>query len=307
MCNIVKYFNGLTLFAKIVELKSFTEASRQLHLPMTTLSRKISQLEHDLGGKLINRNARHFSLTELGERVLPKALLILETLDELQHEAEEVSTQPIGTLRITAPRAFGCDILAKLLSDFRLQYPSIRIELSTTNRIQDLTKGNIDFAFRVGDLVDSSLIAMPLTRVDYELVASPDWLTKNGSISHPMELAAFTTIRNHVDGFVLPWQFHKGSEIYQHQSEPVILSDDLSTSVVFALSGAGIAYLPFAMVKPFLKSGSLVAILNDWSKQKFTMNMLYPNRSYLPQKSRLFISFIKNCIPDLQKQMTNTE
>ncbi|HFE8368861.1 TPA: LysR substrate-binding domain-containing protein, partial [Legionella pneumophila] len=93
--------------------------------------------------QLLNRNTRSLSLTELGERILPKALLIQDTLRELQNEAEDVSSQPVGKLHIAAPRAFSVDVLSSLLSRFRLMYPQIRIELDVTNRFQDLTKSSI--------------------------------------------------------------------------------------------------------------------------------------------------------------------
>lgn len=290
----MKNFSGLTLFAKIVELKSFAEASRQLQLPTTTLSRKIQQLEAELGGKLLNRSTRSLSLTELGERVLPKALLILDTLKELQTEAEDISTQPTGKLRIDAPRAFSYDVLIPLLSTFRLQYPGIKIELDVTNRIQDLTRGNIDFAFRIGELADSSLISLPLTKVDYELVVSTDWIKINRPVGHPCELEKYTTIRNHVDGFILPWQFSKDMETYQIHSEPDLLSDDLHVSLLYALKSTGIACLPFSLVKSHLENGKLISLLEDWDKKSALAYLVYPDRTYLPQKSKLFLNFIKS-------------
>ncbi|GAL20552.1 transcriptional regulator LysR family [Vibrio maritimus] len=101
----MKELSALPLFAKVVELKSFAEAARQLNVPTTTVSRKIQQLEHDLGGKLLNRSTRSLSLTELGTQVLPKAQLIADTVTELYSDAEEMANQPIGTLTISAPKA----------------------------------------------------------------------------------------------------------------------------------------------------------------------------------------------------------
>lgn len=172
-------------------------------------------------------------------------------------------------------------------------YPQIRIELDVTNRFQDLTKSSIDFAFRVGELVDSSLIALPLTKVDYELVASKDWLTKNSIPLHPKDLQKCTSIRNHVDGFILPWNLYKDGEVYQHQQEPDILSDDLYISLAYALNGVGVAYLPLPLVMPHIQSGNLTSLLNEWSRQTSTAYLVYPDRAAMPQKSKLFLNFIK--------------
>ena len=159
----MKDISALPLFAKVVELNSFAEAARQLSVPTTTVSRKIQQLEQELGAKLINRSTRSLSLTELGQQVLPKAQLIADTVSELCSEAEQIANQPVGTLTITAPRALSQDLLAPMLAEFHNKYPSININLSSSNRFQDLTKQNIDFAFRLGPLHDSSLMALTLS------------------------------------------------------------------------------------------------------------------------------------------------
>lgn len=289
----MKELEGLPLFAKVVELSSFAEAARQLNLPTTTVSRKIQQLEAELGGKLLNRTTRSLSLTELGERVLPKAVLIQDTLKELKNDAEEFSTRPVGKLHISAPRAFCQDILAPLLADFRLQYPGIRIELDASNRIQDLTKSSVDFAFRIGELSDSSLIAMKLTRVDYELVASAEKASEYHALTHPTELIDYPTIRNQVEGFILPWQFSREGESYLHQAEPDLLSDDFYITRTYVAAGIGLGYMPISLTKAAIQSGELITLLSEWQKQTPNAYLVYPNRSHLPQKSKLFIKFIK--------------
>ncbi|QYK07012.1 LysR family transcriptional regulator [Shewanella zhangzhouensis] len=289
----MREFDGLPIFAKVVELGSFSEAARLLNLPTTTVSRKIQLLEAELGGKLLNRTTRSLSLTELGERVLPKALLIQDTLKELQSEAEAFSTEPLGQLHLSAPRAFCQNILAPLLVKFRQKYPGIKIELDASNRIQDLTKSRTDFAFRIGELADSSLLAVPLSKVHYELVASSDWVTNNSELTHPTQLNTVSTIRNHVEGYILPWYFNKDGESHLHQMEPDLLSDDLTVSLAYARNGLGVAYLPVSLTKSLLESKELVALLPTWQKQTLTAYLVYTNRNYLPQKSKLFIEFIK--------------
>lgn len=290
----MKEFEGLPLFAKVVELNSFSEAARQLNMPSTSLSRKIQQLEAELGGKLLHRSTRSLSLTELGESVLPKATLIRDTLKELQVEAENFSTQPVGKLHISAPRAFCQDLLAPMIAKFRQQYPKIKIDLDTANRVQDLTKSSIDFAFRIGELADSSLIAHPLAEVDYELVASSEWVAQHGEISHPQALINYSTLRSHVEGYILPWQFSKDSESYIHQAESDLLSDDLYVLVSYVRAGIGLAYLPIFLTQAFINKKELIPLLPAWNKPSSTVYIIYPNRTYLPQKSKLFLKFIKD-------------
>ena len=290
----MKEFEGLPLFAKVVELKSFSEAGRMLGIPTTTVSRKIQQLETKLNGKLLNRTTRSISLTELGERVLPKARLIQDTLKELQTEAEEFSTRPVGKLYISAPRPFSQMTLAPLLARFRQQYPEIKIELDVVNRFQDLAESSLDFTFRIGELADSSLVALPLTRIDYELVANREWIKQFKKLQHPKELINFPTIRNHVEGYILPWHFIKDGESCLHQAEPDLLSDDMLVSVAYVRAGVGIACLPVSLIRNDIHEEGLIPLLPRWKKQSPTVHLVYPNRSYLPQKSKLFIEFIRS-------------
>lgn len=297
----MKEIEGLLLFAKVVELKSFAEASRQLNQPSTSVSRKIQQLENELGGKLLNRTTRSLSLTELGERVLPKAQLLESTIEELKSEADDFSSQPIGTLYISAPRAFCQDMLAPLLAKFRQQYPSIKIELEASNRFQDMAKSRLDFVFRVGMLADSSLIALPLSTVNYALVASQNLLAQFKTISHPKELERLPTIRNQVDGFILPWHFSCQKESYSLQSAPDLLSDDLIVSLTYALEGVGVAYLPVSLAQRYIDNERLVTLLPKWQKQAPTAYLLYQDKKNLPQKSKVFIEFIRAHKPHFMK------
>lgn len=300
----MKEIDGIPLFAKVVELNSFAEAARRLNLPTTTVSRKIQQLESELGGKLLNRTTRSLSLTELGERVLPKAILMQDILKELTTDAEEFSSQPVGKLHISAPRALSQDLIAPLLAQFKRKYPGIKIELDAANRIQDLIKSSVDFAFRIGELSDSSLVALPLASVNYELVASREWVEQHSKVTHPSDLINCHTIRNHVDGFLLPWHFSKDGESIVHEAEANMLSDDLLVSVAYIRSGIGIGYLPVSLTKVYIESGELVTLLSDWKKQTPTVYLVYPNRQYLPQKSKLFLEFVKQNRAEFKRKLT---
>ncbi|GAA5217129.1 LysR substrate-binding domain-containing protein [Corallincola platygyrae] len=289
----MREISGLPLFAKVVALESFAEAARQMGVPTTTVSRKIQLLEDELGGKLLNRTTRSLSLTELGERVLPKAQLIADTVTELQHDADQLSGEPIGTLTITAPRALSQSLIAPLLGEFLTRYPTIQVNLSTSNRFQDLTKSNIDFAFRLGPLSDSSLVALPLSEVKYVLCASPKLVNDIAELSRPEQLSQLPCIRNHVEGYFLPWQFNNGREQYEHQAAAHVICDDFLVSRQLALDGVGVSYLPHSLLKPHLDEGSLVSLLEAWIPQNRTMLLVYPDRRHLPLKSQLFVEFMK--------------
>lgn len=182
----MKEISALPIFATVVECKSFAEAARKLNLPTTTVSRKVQSLEQEIGGKLLNRSTRSLSLTELGEQVLPKARLIADTVYELSNEAQTMMSSPMGKLTISAPRALSQDLLAPLLAEFLDRYPNIKLDLRASNRFQNLAEDNIDFAFRLGPLVDSSLIAMKLSKVTYVLAAQK--VAVKEELEHPSQL-----------------------------------------------------------------------------------------------------------------------
>ncbi|MFA0194150.1 LysR family transcriptional regulator [Vibrio artabrorum] len=289
----MKEISSLLLLAKVVELGSFAQAARELNVPTTTVSRKIQQLESELGGKLLNRSTRALSLTELGQQVLPKAQLIADTVFELYSEAEEFSSQPKGTLTITAPHAFSQDILAPMLAEFQRLYPSIMINLSSSNRFQDLTKQNIDFAFRLGPLHDSSMIALTLSPVRYVLVASREYLKQKGIINHPHDLYQHQLLRNHVDGYFLPWRFEHEGEVADIGEANGVICDDFNITQQFVLNHAGIAYLPASLFRHQQERDCVEFILQEWTPQQRSMLLVYQGKQHLPLKSQLFIDFVK--------------
>lgn len=289
----MKEISALPLFARVIELNSFAEAARQLNVPTTTVSRKIQQLEAELGGKLINRSTRSLSLTELGQQVLPKAQLIADTVSELYHEAEDAASKPIGTLNITAPRALSQNLLASLFAEFQTRYPTIKINLASSNRYQDMTKQSLDFAFRLGPLSDSSLVAISLSPVKYVLAISNALANALPKFEHPRQLNAAPCIRNHVEGYFLPWRFSLKDEVVEVTEAGSVTTDDFFVSKQLCLDGAGVCYLPKSMLYQELQTQQLTVILDDWVPQDKTMLLVYQDRKHLPQKSQLFIDFIR--------------
>lgn len=283
---------GLTLFARVVRCGSFAEAARQLNLPTTTLSRRIQQLEESLGGRLLNRSTRSLSLTELGERVLPRAQLIEDTLEELKQDAEQLQQEPSGTLHISAPRSMSQHLLSPLLGEFCRNYPTIGLDLDTSNRYQDMARSRLDFAFRVGPLTDSNLIARSLSPIHYVLVASPELLSRLGPLTHPEQLVHWPCMQAHVDGYLLPWSFSSNGQQLVPQLNAFIRCDDMITLARLASEGAGIAYLPVSLVREELMQGRLVSLLEPWLEQRKELFIVYPERRYMAQKSKLFLGFI---------------
>jgi len=289
----MKYAEELTAFLEVARCGSFAEAARRLNLPTTTISRKIQLLESELDVRLFNRTTRSLSLTEVGERLIPKANAVLESMIELKGEVESHAGNPVGTLIITAPPTT-CQFLSPFFAEFLKKYPSIRIEFDTSSRIRDLTALRADFAFRLGPLNDSSLIALPLAQVKYLLVGNQQLIDTNSSVAHPRDYANWPCIGNQIEGRLMTWRFTVAGVPVDVDPGYTVLSDDLLLSVRMATEGTGLAYLPIHLVKESIAQGRLTSLNDQWLPAGRELYLVYTDKAHLPSKSKCFIEFIRN-------------
>lgn len=289
----MKYSSELIVFIEVARLGSFAEAARSLNLPTTTISRKVQLLETELDVRLFNRTTRSLSLSEVGERLLPRAKLVVDSVRELKDEATFHKANPVGTLHISAP-ATVFSLLAPLFSAFLGKYSSIKLEFDSSSRTKDLTAERADFALRLGPLNDSSLIAIPLSRLHYSLVAHKQLVEKRPIIKRPEDLLQWPCILNHNDGLILPWRFMFQGESIDLTMDHSLLSDDLLISVQMALQGAGAAYLPTGLVQQHIDEGKLISLCEEWVPQGRELYLVYTDKQHLPSKSKEFIHFIKS-------------
>ncbi|MEL0624320.1 LysR family transcriptional regulator [Marinomonas arenicola] len=289
----MKYSSELIAFIEVARLGSFAEAARSLNLPTTTISRKMQLLETELGVRLFNRTTRSLSLSEVGERLLPRAKLVVDTVRELKDEATFHKANPVGTLHISAP-ATVFSLLAPLFSAFLGKYSSIKLEFDSSSRTKDLTAERADFALRLGPLNDSSLIAIPLSRLHYSLVAHEQLVAKQSRIEKPEDLLKWPCILNHNDGLMLPWRFTFRGESVDLSMDHCLLSDDLLVSLQMVIQGTGAAYLPTGLVQPYIDEGKLISLCEEWIPKGRELYLVYTDKQHLPSKSKEFIHFIKS-------------
>ena len=281
----MKYSEELSVFLEVARRGSFAEAARTLNLPTTTISRKVQQLEFELNVRLFNRTTRSLSLTEVGERLVPKAIMVVEMINELKGDAQSYASNPVGTLHISAPATI-IKLLSPLFSEFLCMYPNIRLQIDSSSRIKDLTTERADFAFRLGPLADSSLIATRLSRLDYSLVGSKKLIDNQPDSTQPEDLASWPCIRNRSDGLLLPWRFSSGGNIFDLETDNTVISDDLLLSVQMVLDGIGLAYLPTGLVKKYVENDELISFYEDRIPSGRDLFLVYTNKEHLPFKSQ---------------------
>lgn len=286
----------MQVFVSVAESGSFSESARRLGLSQPSVSRQINTLEEHLGVRLLQRTTRQLSLTEAGHIYYEKAKQIQNDVIEAGLSISGFKESPSGVLKIAAPVTWADVIIAPYMSEFLEHYPDITLDIECNDNFQNVVEEQLDLVIRVGTLIDSSYIAVPLADIKIVMCATPDYLEKHGTPKSPAEL------RNHhciVFEDYNKWLFSNAS-----QTQQVSVSGPISTnSVTMMLSAVqqnlGLTLLPNLLIDDLLRNGVLVDVMPSQSialknlpiEQVFA---LYPNRKHLPAKVRAFIEFFKN-------------
>lgn len=283
-------YQNLYIFIKVIERGSFLSASQALGMPTSTVSRKVQQLEQDVGCKLMHRSARKMVLTEAGMKFYNRCQPLFTELEFTAKEVDDELAEPSGLLRVTAPVSLTNDLLVDWFFMFMEQYPRINLELIVVNRNIDLVEEGIDVAFRIGEVRLQNWISRRLMESRFSVCASEDYLRRCGVPLHPQELYQHTLI---VPRRTQVWNFTgvKGEEV-RVKGDARLKVDELGLAARAAENGLGIVNLPDYVVQKSLTAGRLKKLLPDWQPHSREVNMLYPERKYIPGKVRLFIEFI---------------
>jgi DNA-binding transcriptional LysR family regulator len=283
--------NDLILFARIVEEGSFSRAAERLGLPNSTLSRRMSMLEAQLGERLLLRTTRKLTVTDFGHSVFHHAQQVAmdveATVDSIQHRL----SSPSGKLRISMPGDFTSDMLAPLLADFMAAYPAISLDIDVSQRRVDLIAENFDIAIRVGVLPDdATLAARRVASFRLGLYASPAYIERHGLPVHPETLMNHSALHLKTRaGDTELWLLTKGSETWQGAPAGRILANSPNMLKQLAMNGVGIACLTEHFVSPQIDNQELVPILNDWHFADIPVWAVFPGRRLMPSRTRLFI------------------
>jgi DNA-binding transcriptional LysR family regulator len=255
---------ALRLFIHVARHKSISAAGRALGLSTTTASKRLQDLEANLGVRLVDRTTRQLALTEAGERLLARSADMLDELQSAFTEARELKNTPSGTLRITARRSFGLMHVAPTLPAFRAAYPQIAIDLALTEETELAPGRGIDLVIRLGAPDDKTVVTHQLTSADRHLCASPSYLTRAGTPSAPADLRKHDCLTYRRAAEPAIWTFRKGRV---EQSVDVSGSLQANSGEILrgaAVAGLGLVLLPDWMVARDLASGRLRSCLEGY-------------------------------------------
>ncbi|WP_421780643.1 LysR family transcriptional regulator [Kiloniella litopenaei] len=290
-------FHLMTVFHTVVQTGAFNKAAEKMGMKASSVSKAISQLEQLLESKLLYRTTRNLSLTDIGKYYYEQCDHILGDVVTLEETISSLQNEPSGTLRITAPTAFGQYFLGPRLSIFLEKYPNINIDLDLTEKLRDITKEGYDLAIRSSKgLPDSSLFALKLIAQKRVLVASPHYIEQSGQPKTPDDLPKHQTLVYSAMAQAQRWSMSNKTTQYHVDITSRLKTNSYYTLRDAARSGLGIANLNDYMVADDIKSGKLVHVLPDYTQSQRDRFAVYQQKRELSPKLDAFLSFLTDAL-----------
>jgi DNA-binding transcriptional LysR family regulator len=287
---------GVQLFARIVETGSFSKASIDLGVTQPTATKHVAAVEARLGARLLNRNTRGVSVTEIGALYYEKCKTIQRELEEADNLASLLQSRVSGQLRISTSVAFGRRVLTPLVLAFMRTHPEISIDLSFDDRYVNMVEQGIDTAVRMGRLADSSLGARYLGQNPWVLVGSPAYLAKHDAPTAPAEVAAHPClIYSSVQGDER-WHFSGGGREDSVLVHGPLRTNNLSVLLEAVRADMGLAILPWYVAYESVRDGHATAVLTDFALPVQEMHVVFPSPKLLPSKVAAFIAFLQEAL-----------
>jgi DNA-binding transcriptional LysR family regulator len=287
--------NDLLLFARVVDEGSFSRAAERIGLPKSTVSRRVAQLESQLGERLLLRTTRKLTVTDFGHSLLVHAHQVADEVAAAESMAQNRQATPSGRLRVSMPGDFANTVLTDMLARFIAEHPAISLELDLSPRRVDLIGENFDVALRMGELPDdASLAARRLANFSNHLYASPAYLKQRGTPKRPDDLIEHDALRLLMrNGEPMPWVLNR--EGIEWRGTPpgraTVNSPDLLMRL--ACAGLGIVGLGDHYAHPHVVTGALVPILQQWSLPPSPAWAVFPGRRLMPSRTRVFIDALQ--------------
>ena len=295
--------NSLIIFAEVAEANSFSEAARRLKMPTSTVSRRVADLETQLGVRLIDRSTRRLRLTDVGLELLEHARRTAELSEAIDSIASNHLSKISSTLRLSAPPSISDSLIVPLVGAFQASYPDVRIQISASERFVDHIADGIDLAFRVGGaLEDSSLVARKILTYRHQLVASPSYLKKSKPPQTPQDLLGhrlFSFLRRGKAENTWRFSHVNGKDKETINFQPFVSMNDYSGLASALLAGAGIGDLPPIVHPQFLRDGRLVEVMSNWRLRTVNLWLVHLGNRFTPRSVRVFKEFAAQMAPKI--------
>ena len=279
----------LQSFVKVVQAGSFTRAAEALVTHKARLSRVVSELERELGVRLLERSTRSLSPTEVGREFYERAVGILASVEDARRTVQRAQGAPRGTLKLTCGVEFGMIAVTGWIGRYLQRHPQVRVDADFTNRMVDIVHEGFDLAIRVGTLQDSALNARPLGALSYGLFAAPGYLREHGTPAQPDELSAHSVLAFTGGSHIASWELTRDGLTQRPALHPRLRANNVFAVRDAAAEGLGIAQVPLVVARSLQAQGRLVPVLADWTLPSVPVHAVFASARYLTPKVRAFI------------------
>lgn len=292
-------FDGMAVLVESVRSGSFSRAAKCFGMTPSGASKLIARLEQRLGVQLLKRTTRSMQLTEAGRLYYDRACRVLEEVDSLERDLDGHRRHPQGRIAVTAPIAFGDDLLMPVVIEFQRRYPDVTVDLELTDRVVDVAAESFDIAIRITDRPPDACVARKLIDDVRMLCASPDYLCNRPAPSRPDQLAkhrciTFTSLHG-----LHRWHLHRelGGPVELFTVTSSLSLNTLAAVYQAVVAGLGIGDLPAYMVERDVAAGRLISLLAPYVPVWRNVYALYAASRLVPAKTRAFLRVLETSFP----------
>lgn len=293
--------NDLYYFSAVVDHGGFAAAERALGIPKSRLSRRISQLESELGVRLLQRSTRRFAVTDVGQSVHRHAQSMLAEAQAAREVVDRLSAEPRGLVRVSVPVGIAQQSMPDLLPEFLARYPDVRVQMHVSNRRVDVINEGFDVAIRVRNKLDDdgSLVMRSFGQIQELLVASPQYLKRAGRPTEPEQLREHVTLTMNEDEARQRWELQRDGETRRIDLKPRVAGFDFPMLMALARQGIGITMLPETLCAQAVRDGELEVVLPEWRLPQGIAHAVFASRRGLLPAVRVFIDHLAEKLPPL--------
>ena len=285
-------FESMSILIAVVESGSLSAAGRRLGMPLATVSRKVGELETHLKTRLLHRTTRQLSLTEAGTAYVAACRRILEEIGEAERAATGEYVTPKGDLVVTAPVVFGRLHVLPVVAEFLAQYPEINVRLMLADRVAHMMEEHVDVAVRIGELPDSTLVAVGVGKIRRVVCASPTYLAEHGAPRKPGDLSGHQCITFQVLASSPCWVFGGDKSTLSVPVIPRLEVNTAEAAISAAILGVGLTRVLSYQAADAIRDGALRVVLDAFEPAPSPINLVHTGQGPLPLKLRAFLDFV---------------